>query len=230
VRLPRFPRPKLAAAQRPLHWSRVAIVIAIPTGVVATVAGVVSYSHIVALALRVGQDSNDAHLLPVSVDGLIVGGSVIILAGSALGWLGVSLGVAATLFANVESGLPHGPLNAGVSAWPAVAFSVASYLLERWLKSQAGRGGQDGRDGPFPAAGYGDGATAEGRCPHGMASTVGEAVVTAFLHGRDCLGQAPSQRQLAASFGLPRTKVAELVGNSNGQQPPGTTEVPAVEQ
>ena len=67
-------------------------------------------------------------------------GSVILLAGSALGWLGVVLGVTGTLYANVMSGLPRGPLAATVAAWPAIAFTVASFMLERWLKSQVGNG------------------------------------------------------------------------------------------
>jgi hypothetical protein len=48
----------------------------------------------------------------------------------------VALGVAGTLYANVESGLPRGSLAAAVAAWPAVAFTVASFMLERWLKAQ----------------------------------------------------------------------------------------------
>lgn len=107
-----------------------------PVAAVAVIAGVVSYSHIVALGARTGQSPADAHLLPLAVDGLIVSGSVILLAGSLLGWLGVIPGVAATLFANLESGLPHGALAAVVATWPAVAFTVASFMLERWLKSQ----------------------------------------------------------------------------------------------
>jgi hypothetical protein len=109
---------------------------ALPVTVVAVIAGVVSYSHVVSLGLRTDQSAVDAHLLPLAVDGLIVAGSVILLAGSWLGWLGVVLGVAATLFANLESGLPHGPLAAIVATWPAVAFTVASFMLERWLKAQ----------------------------------------------------------------------------------------------
>ena len=108
---------------------------ALPVTAVAVIAGVVSYSHIVALALRAAQSTVDAHLFPFAVDGLIVGGSVILAAGSALGWLGVIPGVAATLFANLESGLPHGKLAAVVATWPAIAFSVASFMLERWLKT-----------------------------------------------------------------------------------------------
>jgi Protein of unknown function (DUF2637) len=107
---------------------------ALPVALAALVAGTVSYSHIVSLGLRTGQSTIDAHLLPLAVDGLIVAGSVILLAGSWLGWLGVVPGVGATLFANLESGLPHGQLAAIVATWPAIAFTVASFMLERWVK------------------------------------------------------------------------------------------------
>jgi len=169
---------------------------------VAVVAGVVSYSHIVALGLRTGQSPADAHLLPLAVDGLIVAGSVILLAGSALGWLGVVPGIGATLFANVESGVGHGPLAATVAAWPAAAFSLASFVLERWLKARAKPSGASGRE-----------------CGHKLADAPERAVVLAYLHGRDCLGEPPSQRQLAAVWNVSWPKVAELVGSLNGQHP-----------
>ena len=117
--------------------TRPVLLAALPVALVALVAGTVSYSHIVSLGLRTGQSPIDAHLLPLAVDGLIVAGSVILVAGSWLGWLGVVPGVGATLFANLESGLPHGQLAAIVATWPAVAFTVASAMLERWLASQA---------------------------------------------------------------------------------------------
>jgi hypothetical protein len=119
-------------------WNRITILAAVPVAAVAVIAGVVSYSHIEQLGLQTGQSITDARLLPLAVDGLIVAGSVILLAGSWLGWIGVALGVAGTLYANVMSGLPRGPLAATVAAWPALAFTVASFMLERWLKAQAG--------------------------------------------------------------------------------------------
>ena len=118
--------------------SRPVLLAALPVALVALVAGTVSYSHIVSLGLRTGQSPADAHLLPLAVDGLIVSGSVILLAGSWLGWLAVVPGVAATLFANLESGLPHGQLAAIVATWPAVAFTVSAAVLERWLAGQGG--------------------------------------------------------------------------------------------
>src|ERR1700730_11807630 len=125
-----------------MTWDLKSYAAAAPFAIVAIVAGVVSFGHIEGLALSVHQPIADARLLPLSVDGLIVAGSVVILAGYWLGWLGVVAGVAATVSANVESGLPYGPLSATVAAWPAVAFTVARLILERWMKRQAGRGGQ----------------------------------------------------------------------------------------
>ena len=101
--------------------TRPRIIVAIPVAVVAVAAGWQSYTHICALALMTGQSVTDARLLPVAVDGLIVAGSVILLAGSPLGWLGLVPGIAATVFGNVMSAVPHGPLAAAVAAWPAAA-------------------------------------------------------------------------------------------------------------
>ena len=109
-----------------MTWNRAAILAAVPVAAVAVIAGVVSYSHIEALGLATGQSITDARLLPLAVDGLIVAGSVILLAGSWLGWIGVALGVAGTLYANVMSGLPRGPLAATVAAWPALSWPTCS--------------------------------------------------------------------------------------------------------
>ena len=136
-----------------MTWNRTAILAALPVAAVAVIAGVVSYSHIEALGLATGQSVADARLLPLAVDGLIVAGSVILLAGSWLGWIGVALGVAGTLYANVMSGLPRGPLAATVAAWPALAFTVASFMLERWLASQAGAAPEAVPDVPDVPAG-----------------------------------------------------------------------------
>ncbi len=183
--------------------NRTVVLAALPVAAVAVIAGVVSYAHIEGLALSVHQSLATARMLPFSVDFLIVAGSVILLAGSRLGWLGVCPGVGATLFANVESGLPHGLLSATVAGWPAIAFTLASFMLERWLASRA-----------KPAA------AGAGPCGHTVAGTAEENVVQAYLHARDCEGQVPSQRSLAARFGISRPKVAELVGSVNGQRLP----------
>ena len=107
---------------------------------VASVAGVVSYLHIYGLTLTLHQPVIVARLMPFAVDGLIVVGSVVLLTEAAawwLGWLGVGPGVAISLFANVESGIRYGVLAAIWAGIPAVAFSLATFMLERWLKAQA---------------------------------------------------------------------------------------------
>ena len=116
--------------------SHLALAAAMPVALVALVAGKVSYSHITALGMRTHQGVTDSHLLFLPIDGLIVAGTVLLVAGSLLGWIGVALGVAATLFANLQFGLPHGPLSAVVSTWPAIAFTAACFMLERWLRYQ----------------------------------------------------------------------------------------------
>lgn len=190
---------------------------------VAIVAGRISYMHIEAFTLAEHQPRTVAMLAPFAVDGLIIVGSVVLLQAIPgqewLGWLGVGPGVAASVFANVESGIHYGLLSAIWAGVPAAFFALACFIFERWLSSQVGRGG--GRGGNRSESGPGSGLDAEtsGQCPHGVAGTVSEAVVNAFLHGRDCLAEAPSQRQLAASFGQSRDKVAALVGSLNGSGP-----------
>ena len=216
-----------------MTWNRAVILAAVPVAGVAVIAGVVSYGHVEALALAQHQTIAQARLLPFAVDFLIVAGSVILLAGSALGWLGVVAGVVATLFANIESGIPYGPLSATVAAWPAIAFTVASFTLERWLKSQVGQGGQRGQEWPAGASAT-DIYAAEPEpvpatvaiCGHEGGRTREEVVVNAYLHGRDCLGEPPSQRHLSATYGLHRTKVAALVGHLNGRHLQDPGEVP----
>jgi hypothetical protein len=83
-----------------------------------------------------------ARLMPFGVDGLIVTGSVVLLQSVPgqrwLGWLGLGPGGAISLFANVESGIQYGALAAIWAGIPAVSFSLATFMLERWLKAQAG--------------------------------------------------------------------------------------------
>jgi len=217
-------------------WDRQTLAAAVPAAAVAVIAGVVSYGHIEALALGQHQTLAAARLLPLSVDMLIVAGSVVVLCGYWLGWLAVACGVAGTVFANVESGLPWGPLAATVAAWPAVSFTVASLVLERWMKRQVSRGGTGGTGvaGSEPSdtlSGYGNlpapdqpepldygNLPESSQCPHTVAGTPEQDVVQQYLHTRDCLGETPSQRRLAAAYGISRPKVAQLVGPLNGHR------------
>ena len=100
---------------------------------VAAIAAVISYQHVVALALRYGQPELAAYLLPVSIDGLVAVSSLVMLRAARTGvsapWLartGLVLAVIATLACNVGYGVAHGWPGALLSGWPAVAFVVAA--------------------------------------------------------------------------------------------------------
>jgi hypothetical protein len=120
----------MTGADRSIRWSTAAAVVG-----VAVVAAVVSYEHAYALVHAHGETGWTAHLIPLTVDGLIWASSMVMLDSArrkvpvpALArWL-LGLGIAATLAANVAHGLGHGPVGAVVAAWPAVAL-VGSYEL-----------------------------------------------------------------------------------------------------
>ncbi len=99
---------------------------------VASFAAVVSYSHIYDLGRVHGQAGTAARLLPLSVDGLIVAASLVMLhearnrrQAPGLARCALWLGIAATLGANAAYGAPFGPLGVVVSTWPAVSFVLA---------------------------------------------------------------------------------------------------------
>ena len=108
---------------------------------VAAIAAIVSYSHIFELGRLHGQDGTAARLLPLSVDGLIAAASLVMLHAARnklpvprLARFMLALGVAATVAANVEFGLPFGWLSAVVSAWPAVAFVGSVEMAVRFVR------------------------------------------------------------------------------------------------
>lgn len=191
-----------------------ALVVGATLATVATVAGFISYTHICALTLVLHQSWKTAHLTPLAVDGQIVIGSAVLatVAGIQKYWglLGVVPGLAESLFANWESGIAHGHTAAIWATVAAQAFAVSSFLFERWVKAQAAR--VAGVAAPNARANDSEGVLPEpDPCPHQLPSSADEAVITTFLHSRDCTGEPLSARQLSAAFGLNRLKVAELV-------------------
>ena len=96
---------------------------------VAAIAAIISYSHIYDLAHAHGQNGTAARLLPLSVDGLILTASLVMLyqarrhlKASGLARSMLWLGVIATLGANAEFGAGFGLIGVLVSLWPAIAF------------------------------------------------------------------------------------------------------------
>jgi len=117
---------------------------------VASFAAVVSYSHIYDLGRVHGQAGTAARLLPLSVDGLILAASLVMLhearnrrPAPPLARFALWLGIAATLGANAAYGAPSGPLGVIVSTWPAVSFVLAVEVALGLVR----RGRQDARAG-----------------------------------------------------------------------------------
>jgi hypothetical protein len=101
---------------------------------VATVAAVVSFAHMQEVAERAGEGWR-AWLLPLSVDGLVVAASMVLLTrrrvglpGGRLAWAALLGGVGASLAANIAAAEPTTTARV-VAAWPALAFAVAFELL-----------------------------------------------------------------------------------------------------
>ena len=106
----------------------------------AAVAGVAAYSswqHMVSTALRVGERTDVALVLPLSVDGLLVTASMAMVgdrhAGRTPRWsarIAFGAGVAASLAANVAHAHPSWGARA-VAGWPALALLLVVELLSR---------------------------------------------------------------------------------------------------
>lgn len=107
------------------------------TAVVAGVAGFSSYRHIVEVAQRAGEHAAVAAVLPLSIDGLIVVGTMAMVEDKRAGRrprlsarVALGVGVVATLAANIASAQPH--LSARlVAAVPAIAFLITVEVLAR---------------------------------------------------------------------------------------------------
>ncbi len=108
---------------------------------VAVIAAIVSYSHIYDLGRTHGQDGTAARLLPLSVDGLILAASLVLLLAArnhqrapALPRFALWAGIGSTVAANLAYGVPYGPVGTIVPAWPGLAFVLAVEILLGMLR------------------------------------------------------------------------------------------------
>jgi len=125
------------------RWVRTVTLTAV--SVVAGVAAVASYVHMLELADRAGE-SWRAWLVPLSVDGLLVAASMVLFIrrregekAGVLPWIGVGLGLIASLGANVAAGWEgwNPPWLSGlVAAWPPIALAVSFELLISVLRAK----------------------------------------------------------------------------------------------
>ncbi|GAA1814913.1 DUF2637 domain-containing protein [Planosporangium flavigriseum] len=183
----------------------------------AGVAGAISYSHMAELARLHGEVGWRAHAFPVSVDGIEIVASLVLLAhrraGTRAGWLpwaALAAGTAASVAANVAVG-GSDPVGRLVAGWPAVALLVSIKLLAGLLDSAPADVGSGGdRVAMADAPGCEDAAGSDG--PHGPRGPVGpDAGPDGPQAGRD----APRLTETLGT-GLPpdeptsRTGLAEL--------------------
>jgi len=192
--------------------SRIRLVAGLALAALAVITAIVSYLHALAVVRATGSTGAVAYLIPFVADLMLVSASMALLEASRnagtrppLAVVSLVFGIGATLAMNVAAGWHHGTAGALVAALPPVALVLSLETLLGLVR----RARQRTADGSSPAT--------PGQCPHLVAVSADEAVMTAFLHGRDCLGDQPSQRRLAETFGLPRARVAALVGPLNGQ-------------
>ena len=185
----------------------------------AAITGIVSYLHALTVVHLTGSAGLVAYLIPFVADLMIVTASLAILDAirhhapkPPLAMVSLVTGIGSTLAMNIVAGLHTSAGGALVAALPPVAFVLS---LETLM-------------GIVRLARAGDGAShltaTSGRCPHQVAMSAEDAIVAAYLHARDCLGEPVSQRQLSATFGVPRPKVAMLVGTLNATRPNGAEE------
>jgi hypothetical protein len=110
----------------------------------AGIAGAISYSHMRLLAAAHGDAGWHAHAFPLSVDGIEVVASLVLLAdrrrGRPSGWLpraALATGTAASLAANVATA-GTGTISRVIAGWPAIALLIAVKLLSGILEHRPG--------------------------------------------------------------------------------------------
>jgi Protein of unknown function (DUF2637) len=203
------------------RWIRAVTVAAVAC--VGLVAAVLSYRHQYELAVTHGESPLTARLVPLSIDGLLLAGSLAALDAArrerGRAWtarLTVGLGVAMTLWANTVHGTAYGPAGIVISGWPPVALIAAIEVLARMVRPvRKTTAKTDPAPGEITHPNYAVPADAE---------TAARAALAASVAASNPI----SQRQLMTRFGLTRaqaTRVRQAVlAESNGHSgAPGIT-------
>ena len=213
---------------------------------VAVIAGIVSYSHIQALALAHGYTPGTARLLPLSVDGLVLASALVLLVEARaqrpaprLARTGLWIAIGATLAANILHGVAYGPVGALANGWPAAAFILASEILLGMIRRAGTTPAPDATvpavadavpsavpsavpvDGVPPAPARRVQAVASGRAPRRASGRMPKAPEKIFAAHIES-GELPSLREVKRrmSVGTPRAQhiLADLETVVAGQQ------------
>jgi hypothetical protein len=127
----------LTGREQVIRWVTVLAVVT-----VAVIAAIQSYSHMHDLAFSAGEQWR-SHLFPISVDGLVVAASMVLLSQQIMTAAGrvvklshrmfaasaLTMGVMVSLSANIADAWDRGLLPRAIAGWPAVAFAVVFHLL-----------------------------------------------------------------------------------------------------
>lgn len=181
------------------------ITTAVAVAIVAAVAAMISYRHVYELVSIHGETGLTARLVPLTVDGLILAASMLILDASRrsapvprLAHWCLGVGILATICANLAHGLGDGPVGALIGAWPALALAGSFELL--MLLIRATREATSHESGAtsvgLTAAKVGDGT---------QSAPALERIVRAWYEA----GQ--SQRAIARELSIDRRKVKQII-------------------
>lgn len=187
----------------------------------AGIAGAISYSHMRQLAQEHGQAGWHAHAFPLSVDGVEIVASLVLLAdrraGRPSGWLpwaALAIGTAGSLAANVATAGAD-TVSRLIAGWPALALLIAVKLLSGMLDSDAprrpvavvSRPPSSDADRPMPQTAVPSGSSAMRLAGHGQPS--GRAVAGMSLPSEP--GIVPGMPSaIAALLPAARAAAAEL--------------------
>lgn len=109
---------------------------------IGAIAAYVSYRHALEVAQKHGETGANAYLTPLTVDGLVLVGSLVMLdaarrgvSAPPLARLALALGIGATVAVNVAHGIAHGPFGATIAAWPAITLVITAELLMGMIRT-----------------------------------------------------------------------------------------------
>ncbi|WP_289007867.1 DUF2637 domain-containing protein [uncultured Thermomonospora sp.] len=137
------PTPQAAGRAR---WSDrlITALAAVAVVAIAVVAAIVSYRHALTVARDHGETGATAYMTPITIDGLVVVASMVMLDAArrrqhppGLAWCALAMGIGATLAVNILYGVQHGLVGAVIAAWPAVALTIAVELLMGMIRRRA---------------------------------------------------------------------------------------------
>jgi hypothetical protein len=172
--------------------------------IVAAASAALSYAHLRALAEAHGQAGWQAHVLPVTVDGLEAIATMTLIdlrlrgeKGSVLPWLMLAAGIAASLGGNVLSAGTD-PLNCAVAGWPALALmgsvKMLVVMLEPKATSPAARPAASRTTKPAEPAAKPRARTARGGKPSGNPEVLAWIAQYRAEHGREPTGTEIGER------------------------------------